>query len=72
MLLSDRKGLYREACAADAAWMAEIKKAFPRLRAGDVRYTCKAHGEEGTALRAAYDNFRLALDAWHAGTGDSL
>lgn len=55
--------LYRAAVAADAAWSAAIKAAFPRERAGDVRYTAKAHGEPGSPLRAAYDARTAACKA---------
>lgn len=44
--------------AADEKWMAEIRAAFPGEWAGDVRYTPRAHGEEGTPLRAAYEEYQ--------------
>jgi len=60
--------LYRKALATDDAWMAEIKRAFPSERAGDVRYTEKGHGEPGTLLADAYAAFRAASDALHVAT----
>ncbi|WP_298623872.1 hypothetical protein, partial [uncultured Zoogloea sp.] len=54
---------YDDALDTDARWMTEIKRAFPRERAGDVRYTERAHGEPGTALRRAYDAYVAARDA---------
>ena len=57
---------YDDALDADARWMTEIKRAFPSQRAGDVRYTALAHGEPGTALRRAYDDFKAAQEAWKA------
>lgn len=44
--------------AADENWMAEIRRAYPHEWAGDVRYTARAHGEPGTPLRAAYDEYQ--------------
>lgn len=56
--------LYRAACITDKVWMTAIIAAFPRLRAGDVRYTPQAQGEPGSALRAAYDSWVAANKAW--------
>ncbi|MDQ0422311.1 hypothetical protein J2045_003359 [Peteryoungia aggregata LMG 23059] len=52
--------------AADERWMAEIRAAYPREWAGDVRYTDRAQGEEGSPLRAAYEEYqrtRLTFEA---------
>ena len=57
---------YDDALDADARWMTEIKRAFPSQRAGDVRYTALAHGEPGTALRKACDEYKAAREAWAA------
>jgi hypothetical protein len=56
--------LYHAACAADDAWMDEIRKAFPRQWAGNVRYTQEGIGKEGSSLRAAYDRWKEANEAW--------
>ena len=50
---------------ADEAWSAEGQKVFGN-QWGDARYTPAAHGDAGTALRAAYAEFMLARDAWEA------
>ena len=52
--------------AADKAWMDEIRRAFPREWAGDVRYTHRAHGEPGTPLAAAYARYRETRVAWES------
>ena len=55
--------LFRRFDAADAAWMDAIRRSL-RGRAGDVRYTKAAHGEPGTPLRAAYEEFERTGDEW--------
>ena len=45
----------RDADGKDEAWMRAIKAAFPRRRAGDVRYTPAAEGTPGSTLRKVYD-----------------
>lgn len=60
---------YRAFMVARAKGVGEfdaIRAAFPRRRAGDVRYTTDAHGEPGTPLRAAYDAYVEARDRWDA------
>lgn len=56
--------IYGDWVAADAAWMSEIKAAFPRKRAGNVRYQKEGEGEPGTALRAAYEVWRRLGDEY--------
>lgn len=55
--------LYREAVAADAAWMAALKAANLG-RPGDVRYTKAGEGQPGTALRAAFEDWTAKRAAW--------
>lgn len=57
--------LFQAALDADDAWNAAGQRLFGK-RWGDVRYTPQAHGEPGTPLRALYDAYTLARDAWHA------
>jgi hypothetical protein len=57
---------YSDHEAADARWMAEIRKAFPREWAGDVRYTYRAQGDDGTPLRAAYDEYLRTRQTFEA------
>lgn len=57
---------YAAAIAADESWMAEIRRAYPREWAGDVRYTDRAHGEPGTPLRAAYEAYESARITFEA------
>ena len=51
----------RAAARADNLWQDELTKQFGN-RAGDVRYTTEAQGEEGSALRLLYDDWRAAND----------
>jgi hypothetical protein len=55
--------LHRAAMATDERWSAELAKAFGK-QAGDVRYTVRGRGGEGTELRAAYDAHVEAQMAW--------
>ncbi|MCO5730101.1 hypothetical protein [Rhizobium sp. SSA_523] len=55
---------YADHLAADEAWMDEIRRAFPREWAGDVRYTPRAHGEPGTLLAAAYERYLATRAEW--------
>jgi hypothetical protein len=55
---------YAAHLAADEEWMDEIRRTFPREWAGDVRYTPRAHGEPGTALRGAYERYLSTREAW--------
>ena len=57
---------YAAHLAADEAWMDEIRRAFPREWAGDVRYTSRAHGEPGTPLAAAYARYLATREAWES------
>lgn len=61
---------YNIALAADAAWSAELRKAFGK-HAGDVRYTSRGEGSPGTPLNNAYLVFRRTNDAWLAKTKES-
>jgi hypothetical protein len=61
-LPTDQRDAYELALATDVIWMGEIKRAFPRERAGDVRYTERAHGAAGSSLRAAYERYAAARD----------
>ena len=53
--------------AADNAWQAALEEAFGR-RAGDARYAAHGRGEPGSKLRALYDAFSAARDAYTAAT----
>lgn len=57
---------YAAHLAADNAWMDEIRRAFPREWAGDVRYTPRAHGDPGTPLAAAYAEYLRTRAEWEA------
>jgi len=57
------ESLRQEALRADHAWSIELLRLFGK-NAGDVRYTAKGCGEEGSELRRLYIAFRLATDAW--------
>ncbi len=57
---------------AENEWMQQIKAAFPRKRAGDVRYHKEAEGEPGTELRAAYEAFRRLGDEYRQSIGASV
>lgn len=48
---------HRAALDAEAAWEAEIARAFPGSDAQSIRYSPAAGGKPGTPLRAAYDAF---------------
>lgn len=49
--------------AADAVWQTELDAAFGN-GAGDARYQHHGRGNEGTALRAAYEAREAARIAW--------
>jgi hypothetical protein len=51
--------------AADTAWSAELVRLFG-AEAGDVRYTPRGRGEEGTELRKLYEARDSARIAWEA------
>ena len=57
--------LYQAALAAAAAWHAELHRAFGK-QAGDMRYQPAGKGAPGSALRAAFENWHRANDAWRA------
>ena len=61
--------IYADWIAAENEWMKQIKAAFPRQRAGDVRYSKEAEGEPGTELRAAYEAFRRFGDEYRKAPG---
>ena len=52
---------HRAATRADHEWQDELTRQFGR-RAGDIRYTAEARGEEGSTLRLLYDDWRAAID----------
>ncbi|MGE0829465.1 MAG: hypothetical protein AB7O04_08955 [Hyphomonadaceae bacterium] len=52
--------------AADKAWMAEVAAVFGERHASMVRFQECANGEPGTRLRALYDAYVAARDAYHA------
>jgi hypothetical protein len=58
--------LYHAAVLADQVWHNAIVQAFPREWPGNVRYTKRGEGEPGTPLRAAFESWKLARDAWRA------
>ena len=60
------RAAYEAHAGADEAWMDEIRRAFPREWAGDVRYTLRAHGEPGTPLAAAYARYRETREVWES------
>lgn len=55
--------------SADTAWTAAMQAAYPRAWPGDIRYIPKGRGELGTPLRAAYEAYTAARDAFHAAGG---
>lgn len=63
--------IYAEWLAAESEWMAQIKAAFPRKRAGNVRYQKEGEGEPGTALRAAYETWRRFGDEYREAWAES-
>ena len=52
--------------AADKAWMSEIAFIFGKPNAGLARFQGRAQGEPGTRLRALYDTYVAARDAYFA------
>lgn len=61
-----RQEAYDAHLAADHAWMMEIRRAFPKEWAGDVRYTPRAHGLPGTPLAAAYIRYLETRAVWES------
>jgi hypothetical protein len=50
---------------ADDIWQIALEFKWG-VRAGDMRYTDEARGEEGSDLRKAYDDRAAAQAAWNA------
>lgn len=61
--------LHRAWSNADDKWMHELERAFPRRWPGDLRYTPKARGLPGTPLRAAYEAYTAAREAFYRAGG---
>lgn len=59
-----RDDLYRAALAAEDAWMGELRRVVGRGHLGDIRYTDRAKGDPGSALRVLHDASTAATDAW--------
>lgn len=49
---------------ADDAWGDELRRVFGR-RSAEARYTKLGEGEEGSKLRALFENRMAARSAWH-------
>lgn len=49
----------------DSAWQAELARQFGKA-AGDVRYTERGKGDEGSQLRELHDARMKAQAEWHA------
>ncbi len=52
---------------ADDAWGDELRRSFGK-NAGDVRYTARGKGEEGSTLRRLHDAREVARTAWENAT----
>ncbi len=50
---------------ADNEWQHQLEAAFG-IAAGDARYEDRGRGEEGTPLRRAHDDRKVARQAWDA------
>lgn len=57
---------YAAFLAADKAWSEQLRLAFGK-DAGDVRYTKRGEGTEGTPLNDAFREFKRAGDEWRRG-----
>lgn len=57
--------LWQAWIAADAVWSEELRRQFGR-DAGDIRYTGRGRGLEGSELRRLHDEFRRTGDEWRA------
>lgn len=58
--------LLQESTAADRAWMVEVASVFGEREAGLARFQGRATGEPGSRLRALYDCYVKARDAYDA------
>lgn len=58
--------LLQDSTEADKAWMAEVRLVFGDREAGMARFHGRATGEPGTRLRALYDEYVKARDAYDA------
>jgi hypothetical protein len=56
-----------QACtAADKAWMTEVERVFGERDADMARFDGRATGERGSHLRALYEQYVKARDAYRA------
>jgi hypothetical protein len=58
--------LLQESTEADRAWMEEVRAVFGDREAGMARFHGRATGEPGSRLRALYDQYVRARDAYNA------
>ena len=56
--------LLQASTAADKAWMVEVAAVFGDRYAGMARFQDQANGQPGTRLRALYDAYVAARDAY--------
>lgn len=64
--MTSKLRLLQESNAADKAWMSEVAAVFGAREAGMARFQERANGEPGTQLRALYDTYVAARDAYLA------
>jgi hypothetical protein len=62
--MTSKLHLLQMSTAADKAWMAEVAAVFGEREAGLARFQDRANGEPGTRLRALYDAYVKARDAY--------
>lgn len=67
--MSNLKTLHANWSAADRAFTAAIESTYPKEWPGDVRYTSRAKGEDGSPLRAAYDTLQATRAAFYDAGG---
>lgn len=58
--LGDKTAAYFAWCLADGKWQNELDRIF-HTKSGDVRYTEKGKGVEGSKLRSLYDANKAAF-----------
>jgi hypothetical protein len=66
--MTSKLHLLNASTEADKAWMAEVAAVFGVKDAGMARFQDRANGEPGTRLRALYDAYTKARDAYFAQT----